>query len=50
LLEQRYLLGGQGSCWGLSLEYRRYFTFDRGYIPTVGIAVTLKNVGTFGTH
>jgi len=49
-LEQRYLLGGQGSCWGLALEYRRYFTFDRGYIPTVGIAVTLKNVGTFGTH
>ncbi|HEY2092657.1 MAG TPA: LPS assembly protein LptD [Thermoanaerobaculia bacterium] len=50
LLEQDYRLGGQGSCWGLSLEYRRYFTFDRGYIPTVGIAVTLKNVGTFGTH
>jgi len=49
-LEQRYLLGGNGSCWGLSLEYRRYFTFDRGYIPTLGIAVTLKNVGTIGTH
>jgi LPS-assembly protein len=49
-LEQRYLFGGNFSCWGLALEYRRYFTFDRGYIPTVGIAVTLKNVGTIGTH
>jgi LPS-assembly protein len=49
-LEQRYLVGGNASCWGLAAEYRRYFTFDRGFISTVGIAVTLKNVGTIGTH
>lgn len=49
-LEQRYLAGVNASCWGVAIEYRRYFTFDRGYIPTVGVAVTLKNVGTIGTH
>lgn len=49
-LEQRYLFGFNASCWGTALEYRRYFTFDRGYIPTFSIAITLKNVGTIGTH
>lgn len=49
-LEQRYLIGGQASCWGLAGEYRRYYTPDRGFISTFGIAVTLKNVGTIGTH
>lgn len=51
-LEQRYLIGGNGSCYGIALEYRRY----QVYVPTArpatsyGIAVTLKNVGTIGTH
>lgn len=51
-LEQRYLLGGTGSCYGLALEYRRYLVYDPLPRPATsyGIAVTLKNVGTIGTH
>ncbi|MEO8035420.1 MAG: LPS assembly protein LptD [Acidobacteriota bacterium] len=51
-LEQRYLIGGNGSCYGVAVEYRRYLV----YAPTVksinnyGISFTLKNVGTIGTH
>jgi LPS-assembly protein len=51
-LEQRYLIGGNGSCYGIAVEYRRYLV----YTPTVksinnyGISFTLKNVGTIGTH
>ncbi len=51
-LEQRYLLGGNGSCYGLAVEYRSFLV----YVPrekregTVSIAITLKNVGTVGTH
>lgn len=51
-LEQRYLLGGTGSCYGVALELRRYLI----YVPfekaewSRGISVTLKNVGTIGTH
>jgi hypothetical protein len=51
-LEQRYLIGGNGSCWGAALEFRRYLV----YTPTVrpitsyGISFSLKNVGTIGTH
>lgn len=51
-LEQRYLVGGNGSCYGVAVEYRRYLV----YAPTVksinnyGISFTLKNVGTIGTH
>ncbi len=49
-LEQRYLVGGNGSCWGLALEYRRYlvYTPEKKSISNIGIAVTLKNVGTIG--
>lgn len=49
-LEQRYLIGGNGSCWGLALEYRRYlvYTPEKKSISNIGIAVTLKNVGTIG--
>jgi hypothetical protein len=52
LLEQRYLLGGSGSCYGLAVEYRRYIVFDpiRRLQTGIGLAVTLKNVGTIGTH
>ena len=52
LLEQRYLVGGSGSCYGLAVEYRRYVVFDpfRRLQTGIGLAVTLKNVGTIGTH
>ena len=51
-LEQRYLIGGNASCWGLTGEFRRYLVFGvtQKAITSYGIAVTLKNVGTIGTH
>src|SRR5206468_12727062 len=51
-LEQRYLIGGNGSCYGIALEYRRYQVYVPSPRPATsyGIAVTLKNVGTIGTH
>jgi hypothetical protein len=51
-LEQRYLVGGSGSCYGVALEFRRYTVYDPLPRPAIsyGIAVTLKNVGTIGTH
>jgi lipopolysaccharide assembly outer membrane protein LptD (OstA) len=52
-LEQRYLTGYTGSCYGVALEYRRYLVFggqkDENF-SSYGIAVTLKNVGTIGSH
>jgi LPS-assembly protein len=50
-LEQRYLLGGTGSCWGMALEYRRFivYTPERKSDFSFGIAVTLKNVGSIGS-
>jgi hypothetical protein len=51
-LEQRYLIGASASCYGVAIEYRRYLVYDPLPRPTgsYGIAVTLKNVGTIGTH
>jgi LPS-assembly protein len=51
-LEQRYLIGGTASCYGVAFEYRRYLVYDPSPKPTTsyGVAVTLKNVGTIGTH
>ena len=51
-LEQRYLVGANASCYGLAIEYRRYLVYDPLPKPRngFGIAVTLKNVGTIGTH
>lgn len=51
-LEHRYLTGWTGSCYGIALEYRRYFVFgaEEETLSSYGVAVTLKNVGTFGTH
>ncbi|HET7712112.1 MAG TPA: LPS assembly protein LptD [Thermoanaerobaculia bacterium] len=51
-LEQRYLIGGTGSCYGLALEFRRYLIYDprERAINNYGLAITLKNVGTIGTH
>jgi LPS-assembly protein len=51
-LEQRYLLGGTGSCYSVALEFRRFLvvTSARGeeFKNQPGIAITLKNVGTVG--
>jgi LPS-assembly protein len=51
-LEQRYLIGGTASCYGVAVEYRRYLVYDPSPRPTTsyGLAITLKNVGTIGTH
>ena len=50
--EQRYLLGGNASCYGIALEYRRYLVYDPlpKQLGSYGIVVSLKNVGTIGTH
>jgi len=47
-LEQRYLLGWTGSCYGIAVEYRNYFLFgvEDPNRNSFGIALTLKNVGT----
>jgi LPS-assembly protein len=51
-LEHRYLVGWTGSCYGIALEYRRYNVggVEDGELSSYGVAITLKNVGTFGTH
>jgi LPS-assembly protein len=53
-LEHRYLMGWTGSCYGIALEYRRYHVFGSTNadesLSSYGIAVTLKNVGTIGSH
>jgi LPS-assembly protein len=51
-LEHRYLTGWTGSCYGIALEYRRYRVFgnDADELSSYGVAVTLKNVGTIGSH
>jgi LPS-assembly protein len=51
-LEQRYLIGGNASCYGIAVEYRRYLVYDPQPKPTgsYGIVVSLKNVGTIATH
>lgn len=53
-LEQRYLAGWTGSCYGIALGYRRYLVFggltNDESLGRYDIAVTLKNVGTFGSN
>jgi LPS-assembly protein len=51
-LEHRYLTGWTGSCYGIALGYRRYKVFggDEEHLSSYDFAVTLKNVGTFGTN
>lgn len=48
-LEQRYLTGWTGSCYGVALEYRHYVVHDES-LSSYGVAITLKNVGTIGTN
>ncbi len=52
VIDQRYLLGANSSCWGLALELRRYYTFQpqQPWSVSYGLAVSLKNFGTIGTH
>jgi len=53
-LEQRYLAGWTGSCYGIALEYRRYLVFpsstQQEELDSYGIAITLKNIGTIPLH
>jgi LPS-assembly protein len=51
-LEQRYVAGWTGSCYGIGLEYRRYLVFGgtQENFSSYGLAVTLKNVGTIGSY
>ena len=51
-IDERYLIGTTASCYGFAFEYRRYLVYDPLPEPksTFGFAVTLKNVGTIGTH
>lgn len=53
-LDQRYVLGWTGSCYGVAAGFRRYelfgSQFDDSNRNSFDIAVTLKNVGTIGTH
>ena len=51
-IDERYLIGTTQSCYGIAFEYRRYLVYDPLPKPknTFGVAITLKNVGTLGTH
>jgi hypothetical protein len=51
-LEQRYLIGGTASCYGLAFEYRRYIVYvpKEHTEPSFGISISLKNIGTVATH
>ncbi|HEX7152505.1 MAG TPA: LPS assembly protein LptD [Thermoanaerobaculia bacterium] len=57
-LEQRFLAGWSGSCYGIALEFRRHlvYEFQAGLgtierpITSYGVSVSLKNVGTIGSH
>lgn len=51
-LEQRFILGTTGSCYGLAVGARRFLIFDNGIeTPTwsADFSVTLKNVGSIGS-
>jgi LPS-assembly protein len=51
-LEQRWLIGGTASCYGVAFEYRRYLVFvpEEKSVGSYGISISLKNIGTVGTH
>ena len=48
-LEQRYLAGWTGSCYGVALEFRRHLVYP-DYFNSAGVVVSLKNVGTIGSN
>jgi LPS-assembly protein len=45
-LEQRYILGVTGSCYGIAVGYRQFLVDTKGRFD---VAITLKNVGTVGS-
>lgn len=51
-LEQRYLIGGTASCYGIAFEYRRYLVFvpEEKSDWSYGISISLKNIGTTKLH
>ena len=51
-LEQRYLVGGTAACYGISLEYRRYIVYTpvEHTEPSIGISISLKNIGAVAMH
>ena len=51
-LEQRYLIGGTASCYGIAFEYRRYIVYvpKEHTEPSFGFTVSLKNIGSVATH
>ncbi|HYR28685.1 MAG TPA: LPS assembly protein LptD, partial [Thermoanaerobaculia bacterium] len=53
-LEQRYLIGWTGSCYGIALDVRNYKLYGVGIEDqnrnSFGIAVSLKNIGTISTN
>jgi len=51
-LEQRYLVGGTASCYGVALEFRRFLIFvpEEKADWSVAISISLKNVGTIGAR
>ncbi len=51
-LEQRYLVGGTASCYGIAFEYRRYLVFvpEEKTDWSYGISISLKNIGTTKLH
>jgi LPS-assembly protein len=51
-LEQRYLLGGTASCYGIAFEYRRYIVYvpNEHTEPSYGFTISLKNIGSVATH
>jgi lipopolysaccharide export system protein LptA len=52
-LEQRYLIGGNASCYGVAVEFRRFLVFigsEEKADFSYGISVSLKNIGAIGLH
>ena len=50
-LEQRYVFGWTGSCYGIAIGPRRYITYTATGVKTesaLEFSFSLKNVGTFG--
>jgi lipopolysaccharide assembly outer membrane protein LptD (OstA) len=50
-LEQRYILGWTGSCYGISIGPRRYLVYTARGLETrsdIEFSFSLKNVGSFG--
>ncbi len=50
-LEQRYIIGWTGSCYGISIGPRRYITYTARGVKTesaLEFSFSLKNVGSFG--